>query len=190
MNNKNPFSIRAAAYKILVAIRKKLNLKPKFTMAEVAHRSGFPVEYLKNIPTTFEGFLDWHDDPRFIVVNRDLPAHDQAFFIARQLAVLAHEQRRNSLVLNRPWKWEMLDAAPEQLKNKICQLDVESRAHWFMLFWATGDEFRAFIKADTKRLWANSFNSNIVGYHLSKLRVKLWLAKIYRKIAIVELSAS
>jgi hypothetical protein len=177
MNNKNPFSIRAAAFKILVAIRKKLNLRPKSTMAEVARRSGLPVEDLKNMPANFAGFLDWHPDPRFIAVNRDLPAHERAWFIARQLAWRAQQQRDNSLALDRPWKWQMFDAAPAGLKEKISQMDVEYRAHWLMLFWSTGDEFRAYVRMNLqKALWTIPATDNIVRYHLSKLRVKLWLA--------------
>jgi hypothetical protein len=190
MNNKTKFSVLAVAKDKLVALRKKWGIKNRYSMAEVAHKSGLPVEYLKNAPRNYEGFLDWSNDPRFIAVNRELPAHEQAWFIARQLASRAHEQRYNSIALNRPWKWEMLDVAPEKLKQKIIHLDIEDRAHWLMLFWSTGDEFRAFIKADTKRIWTHSFNSNIVGYQLSKLRVKLWLAQTFRKIVIVAFPAS
>jgi hypothetical protein len=59
-----------------------------------------------------------------------------------------------------------------------------------MLFFTTGDEFRAFIKADPKRFWAHTFTDNIVGYHLSMLRAKLWFSKFCRKIAVVAFPAS
>jgi hypothetical protein len=190
MNNKTKFSVLAVAKEKFVALRKKYGIKNRYSMTEIAQKAGLPVEYLKNMPTTFEGFLDWHPDPRFIAVNHDLPAHEQAWFIARQIAVWAQQQRYNSLVLNRPWKWEMLDAAPEKLKQKISQLDIEYRAHWLMLFFATGDEFRAFIRANPKRFWSDAFTDNIVGYHLSMLRAKLWFSKFCRKIAVVAFPAS
>ena len=84
----------------------------------------------------------------------------------------------------------MLDAAPAKLKQKISQMDIEYRAQWLMLFFATGDEFRAFIRADRKRFWSPGFTDNIVWYHLSILRVKLWFGKLRRKIAIVAFPAS
>ena len=187
---KNKSSILAAAKEKFVALRTKWGIKNQYSIAEIAHKSGLPVEYLKHRPANYQGYIDWSADPRFIAVNPDLPAHEQALFIARQLAFRAHQQRCNSLALNRPWKWEMLDTAPEKLKQKICQLDIEYRAHWLMLFFTTGDEFRAFIRADPKRFWSHTFTDNIIGYHLSMLRAKLWLAKLCRKIAIVAFPAS
>ena len=159
-------------------------------MSEIAQKAGLAVENLENIPTTMEGFLDWNPDPRFIAVNCNLPAHDQVLFIARQLATCAQQQRRNSLALDKPWKWEMFDAAPAALKQKISQMDIEYRAHWFMLFFSTGDEFRAFIRANPKRFWSHLPTDNVVLYHLSVLRVKLWLRKFYWKIAAVAFPTS
>ena len=190
MNHKTKFSVLAVAKEKFVALRKKWGIKNKYTITDIAQKAGLPVEYLKNRPANFAGYLDWHPDPRFIAVNRDLPAHEQAWFIARQIAVRAQEQRYNSLALNRPWKWEMLDAAPSGLKEKISQMDIEDRAHCFMVFFATGDEFRAFIKADPKRFWSHAFTDNIVRYHLSMLRAKLWFGKFCRKIAFVAFPAS
>jgi hypothetical protein len=190
MNNKAKFSVLAVAKETFVALRKKYGIKNKYTLTQIAQKAGLPVEYLKNIPASYAGFLDSHPTPRFIAVNRDLPHHEQALFIARQIAVWAQQQRYNSLALDHPWKWQMLDAAPDKLKQRICQMDIEYRAHWLMLFFATGDEFRAFIKADPKRFWSHTFTDNIIRYHLSMLRAKLWFAKFRRKIAIVAFPAS
>lgn len=185
MNNQSKFSIRAAAHQVLVALRVKLNLKPGYTMAEIAQAAGLPVVNLENRPANFEGYLDRHDAPRFIAVNPDLPAHQLAWFTARQIAYCAQKQRCNSLALNQPWKWEMLDAAPDDLKNKILALDAEYRAHWLMMAFSTGDEFRAFVRENPKRYWSHAFTPNVVAYHLSKLRIKAWLDSFFRKIAVV-----
>jgi len=182
MNNKAKPSIFAVAKKNLVAMRKKWGIKNRYNMNDIAQRAGLPVEYLDSLPQSVAGFLDGHNEPRFIAVNRQLPPHDQAFFIARQIASIAHNQRLYSLVLDRPWKWATLDAAPDDLKEKVIQLDTESRAHWLMLGYATGDEFRAFVRASPKRIWSGGFNDNIVRYHLSKVWVRLWFAKVYRRI--------
>lgn len=190
MNNKTKMSSLARVKEVLVSLRKKYGLKNRFSMCDCAHNAGLPVEYLENLPSTFEGFLDWNHDPSFIAVNRNLPPHDQAFFIARQIATCAQKRRCNSLVLNRPWKWEMFEATPAGLKEKIGQLDIEFRAHCLMLYFATGDEFRAFIRADPKRLWCHASNDNIVWYHLSILRTKLWFTRFCRKIATVAFPSS
>jgi len=134
--------------------------------------------------------LDWNPDPRFIAVNRDLPAHEQALFKARQIATCAQRRRCNSLALDRPWKWDMFDAASVALKQKISRMDIEYRAHWLMLFWATGDEFRAFVRANPKRFWSHMFTSNVVWCYLSVLRVKSWFSNFFRKIAIVAFPSS
>jgi len=184
MNNQSKFSILAAAKEKFVALRKKWGIKHRYSIQDIAEKSGLPVQFLKNRPADFAGYMDWNPTPRFIAVNGDLPAHEQAWFIARQLAVWAQEERFDSLALDRPWKWQVLDAAPEQIRNEICRMDVDYRANWLMLFWATGDEFRAFIRANPKRFWSQFFTDNIVRYHLSKLRVKFWLANSFRKITV------
>jgi hypothetical protein len=190
MNNQTKLSVMAVVKEKFVALRKKYGIKNPYSMTEIAQQAGLPVKHLENAPSNYEGYMDWHDEPRFIAVNRALPAHERALFIARQLALRVHQRRFNSLAFNRPWKWVMLDAAPEKLKQEISQLDIEHRAHCLMLFFATGDEFRAFIKADPKRIWFHAFTDNIVGYHLSKLRIRLWFSKFCRKIAIVAFPAS
>jgi len=191
MNNKTKFSVLAVAKEKFVALRKKWGIKNKYTITDIAQKAGLPVQYLKNRPVNFAGYVDWFPNPRFIAVNPDLPAHEQALFIARQIAVRAQEQRYNSVALNRPWKWEMLDAAPEILKQKICQLDIEYRAHWLMLFFATGDEFRAYVRMNPQKVfWTIPGTDNIVWYHLSMLRAKLWFSKLRRRIAIIAFPAS
>lgn len=185
MNPKTNSSILTVVKDTFVALRKRWGIKNRYSMTEIAQKAGLPVEYLKSAPKIFDGFLDCHDEPRFIAVNRELPPHQQAFFIARQVAFRAHQQRYNSLALDLPWKWEMLDAAPADLKEKISQLDIEDRAHWFMLVFTTGDEFRAFIKESPKRFWSHAFTTNVVWYHLAVFRAELWFTEIRRRIASV-----
>jgi len=186
MNNK----IFAVVKDKFVALRKKWGFKNKYDMAELAQKAGLPVEYWESCPAKLAGFLDSHDDPRFITVNRDLPAHEQAWFIARQIAFCAQRRRCNSSALDRPWKWEMFNAAPERLQQKISAMDIEHRAHRLMLLFSTGDEYRAFISANPKRLWSHTLSDNVVLYHLSMLRVKLWFSKFCREIVTVAFPVS
>ncbi len=189
MNNKSTFSIRGAAYKMLVAIRKKLNWKPKYSVADVAKLIGLPVVYPEHRPANFKGFLLLGEFPA-IAVNADLPAHEQAFTIAQHIAFYQQQTRCNSLALDQPWKWEMLDAAPPELHEKLSQLDEIFRAHLIMLNHASGDEFRAHLKADYKRLFGGSEAVNIVWFHLFKLRIKIGFIKFCRKVIFIGHPAS
>jgi hypothetical protein len=181
--SKTYLSFRAAAHKMLVGIRAKLNLKPKYSVSDLSKMVGLPVEYPEYRPAEFVGYLYYSEDACFIAVNQDLPASQQAWFIAQQIAF--HNQRRgfDSLCLNRPWKWEMLALAPDELRQKICKLDEESRADFIMLNHATGDEFRAYMKSHLGRLFWMLFTDNYVAFQLSKLRIKVWFADFFRKIA-------
>jgi len=85
------------------------------------------------MPVKYHGHLDPHDEPRFIAVNRDLPHWEQDLVIAREIARYAQDRRCNSPLLDRPWKWEMLAIAPDETKQIICKLDIDSRANWLML---------------------------------------------------------
>jgi len=80
----------------------------------------------------------------------------------------------------------MLDAAPEELREKICRMDEESRAHCIMLIHANRDEFRAYIKADYRRFYGGGFSPNVVAFHLFKLRVEIGLVKYLRKFLMAE----
>jgi hypothetical protein len=182
MNNKTGISIFARAKESLVSLRRKYGIKNRCSMDDLARNAGLPVEYLENTPTRFEGFLDCKADTRYIAVNRDLPAYEQALSKARQIATCLQQRRCNSLALNQPWKWKMFDAATAALQQKISEMDIEYRAHCFMLFFSTGDEFRAFIKVNPRRFWSHLFTDNIIAYHLATLRVKLWFTKTYRKV--------
>jgi hypothetical protein len=153
-------------------------------MFEVAQKADLPIEYLDGMPAQIDGWLDSHTTPRFISVNRNLPQHEQVFAIARELGFYAQQRLCNSLILDRPWKWEVLARAPEELRQKIRLLDAGHRAHWLMLFFATGDEFRAFVKKHPKKVLAIIFTDNIVGFHLYALRIKTWYRNVLRAFAI------
>jgi hypothetical protein len=189
MINETRFSIRAYAHKKLVAIRKKLNLKPKYSVVEVANQLGFTIVYPEFKPAGFTAFPLWNDSPA-IAVNSDLAAHEQALAIAAQLAYITQRLQCNSMVLDQPWKWEMLDAAPNDLRERICELDEKSRAHLIMLNHASGDEFRAYIKDDYRRLYRGSFYSNRVAFQLKKLQIKIVFVKFCRKLFFVGQHAS
>ena len=180
---KSMRTIRETTRSLLTALRTALNLKPCFTLPEMAQRSGLAVEHL-DLPPGLDGWLDPGDTPRFISINRNLAPDAQVYVIARSLAFRAQQQGYNSLVLNRPWKWQTLAEANEEIRDIVCQLDLESRAELFMLHFATGDEFRAYVKRRRAKLLRVIFADNIVLFYLVKSRVQNMIFKFFYHLAL------
>lgn len=184
MSTKPTISIRAIARNAFSTLREKLKLRPQFTMFQAAQNAGVPVEYLAKVSTTFEGYLDTYDEPRFIAVNPNLPPEDQVFTVARELGYCAQRRRCNSLVLDRPWKWRLFESAPEEIRERISMLDAHHRAHWFMLAFATGDQYRAYYRKHRGSVFAGIFADTIVHFQLWKLRVQTWIYKMFVVLAL------
>lgn len=190
MLNKIRHSIRNQVHKAGVAIRSLIKIRRINNLTDFATHAGLPVERLENLPLHYPGFLDQDAEPRFIALNCDLPPHEQAWFIAQQVAFCVQRRGCDSLALNRPWKWKLLIDAPEEFRNKILALDQEYRAYWFMLLFANRIEYRLFVKANRKKIFKISFTDNIVRYHLYILWIKMWLTRVCRKFLIIAHPAS
>jgi hypothetical protein len=160
-----------------------MSIRSKYTIIDVANNTGLPVEFLEGMPAKYNGHLDMHDEPRFIGVNRDLPQCDQIYTIAREIGFYHQNRQCHSMVLNHPWKWGMLTIAPDQITQKVRQLDAESRAFCLLMLYSTRDDFRAFVKRHPKTVLVNIFSSNIVDFLLLKVRIKTWFFK-FRRIFI------
>jgi hypothetical protein len=182
MFNKIRHSICGEAHKAVTAVRLLIQLRRIVGLANFAQYSGLPVVDMPDCPPNYPGFLDPNNEPRFIAVNRNLAPHEQAWFIARQVAFCAQQRGCDSLALNRPWKWRLLLEAPEEFRNKILALDQEYRAYWFMLFYATRTEYRPFVKQNRKMIFKISFTDNVVRYHLCRLWINVLIANIWRKL--------
>lgn len=185
----NKFSIRVILGKI-AAIISVLKTRRIRTLADFAERAGLPVVDLVNRPANYPGYLDMFEEPRFIAVNRDFPVDEQAWFIAQQVAFCAQQRGVDSLALNRPWKWELLETAPHELKEKILAMDQEFRAYWFMLLFASREEYRPFARKNRKKISKITFTDNIVRFYLYKLWLKIWLSKLYRRLVFMGNPAS
>ena len=174
----------------VAAIIPKIKIRRIHTLAEFAENAGLPVVDLVYRPENYPGYLDRFEEPRFIAVNRDLPVDEQAWFIANQIAFCAQQRGVDSLVLNRRWKRELLKTAPNELKEKILAMDQEYRAYWFMLFFASREEYRPFVRKNRKKISKITFTDNIVRFYLYKLWVKIWFAKLYRRLVFIGNPAS
>jgi hypothetical protein len=144
------------------------------------------IELSDDLPAKCDARLDPDDNPRYIKVNRNLPQYMQVFGIGRECGFLLQQRGYNSLVLNRPWKWKLLAAAPDEIRQKLFHLDAEGRASWFMIFNAKRDHFRAFRKNQPKKFFRMMFAEMIFTFHLSKLRLQTWIFKFFYALALYE----
>lgn len=160
-----------------------MKTKPALTLIGVAAQNGLTVEYSNGLPSQLDGFLDPYDTPRYIVVNQNLSAGEQAFVIAREIGYRWQQQRVRSFVFDKLWKWEVLNHASDAELKKIYQLDAELRGNWIMLGYATRDEFCDFIKQNPKRWLKLLLNDNLAAFHLQKIRVRIFRDRLRRVFA-------
>ena len=66
----------------------------KRTIFERLEYFGLTTEYADGLPANVCGCLDPHEDPRFIMINRNLPRSEQSFTIAHELAHYTLHHRR------------------------------------------------------------------------------------------------
>lgn len=144
------------------------------------------IEFSGDLPAKCDARLDRNDNPRYIKVNRNLPKYMQIFGIGRECGFLLQQQRYNSMALNRPWKWQLLAAIPDGDRQKLCHLDAEARASWFMIFHAKRDDYRAFAKNQPRKFFRAMFADTIIDYHLYKLRLQTSIFKFFYALALYE----
>ena len=185
MNIKSLFSIQETFRKAVCCLQMMARLR-RLSLTEFAKDAGLEIVYFKNRPANFPGYLDKHEESRFIVVNLDSPVDERAWFIAQQVAFFAQRRGCISLALDSKWKWDMLAAAPEELKSKILAMDQELRAYGFMLLFSSREEYRPFVKKNRKRISKITLADNIVRFYLYRLWLKIWLAKLYRRLVFIQ----
>jgi len=73
-----------------------MNQRPKRTIFDLTEYFDLRVELRYDLPANNGGYLDPHDDPKYIAVNRNLPPCEQTFTIAHELAhyLLHHNRQR------------------------------------------------------------------------------------------------
>jgi hypothetical protein len=147
------------------------------TVIEIAKRNNLTVEYI-GLPPQVDGFLDPHDEPRFIAVNQEFHPTDQNFAICREIGRYHQAYRLNSSNINSPQKWKLLDEAPSQIRTRICELDLESRAHMMLAFFGRRNEFFEFAKRHPKRHFGFMLITGKIDYLFLKLRIRKFFYKI------------
>ena len=142
-------------------------------MTEYARLNGLEIEELEGMPARFDGQLDLTNNKScHIAVNRNLTSWSRALVIGREIGYFAQEQRWPSMILDRPWKWEALAAAPDNIKESILRYDAEFRAEILMLHFTTRAEFRDYfkktiLKSLTLGLWTHVLvQLRLVQFHL------------------------
>jgi hypothetical protein len=170
----------------LSKLRSELDQMFKYSLDDAANFNGLAIEPFEDMPPTYTGHLDTYDNPRFIGVNADLPEHERKYVKARELGRYFQRLRRDSIVINRPWKWNLLATAPTETRDFIMSLDIEWRAYWLMYWHAGKKDFFGFIKRYPKKYFAVLFADNISNFVFWKLRVQTLIFKFFYKLALYD----
>jgi hypothetical protein len=89
------------------------------------------------------------------------------------------------MILDRPWKWEALAAAPDNVREFILRYDAEFRAGILMVHFTPRDEFRGYFKKKfLKSVTAGFWNHFIVQLRLVQFRVQKTVHKFFYVLAL------
>jgi hypothetical protein len=153
----------------------RLNLGKKMfplSLLDLPKQWNLTLEYLDGMPARLDGYLDHHQDPRFIAVNRALPAPELAYIVARELSRCGQSRRLNSFLLCSPKKWKLLEGAPSRTREQLCKLDLEGRTLMMMSLFAPSADNLGFIRLHPKKYLHMLFADNIADLLFLKLRIK------------------
>ena len=158
----------------------------RLTMTEYARRIGLEIEELEGMPARFDGQLDLTNNKScHIAINRNLTSWRRDLVIAREIGYFAQEQGWPSLILDRPWKWAALAAAPDNIREFILRYDAEFRAGIFMLHFTTRDDFRNYFKKTIlKSLTIDFWNHLLVQLRLIQFRLQTIVFKFFYVLAL------
>jgi hypothetical protein len=85
---------------------------------------------------------------------------------------LRQELRLDSMVLSSAKRWKLFDEAPEHVKNRILQLDLEHRALMMLGFWGKGGEYFIYQKRNPSKILRDGCITLSTDYLFLKLRVR------------------
>ena len=89
------------------------------TIHRLAASFGLTIEYL-DLPAKVCGYLDPHDEPRYIAVNRSLPRSEEVFTIAHEIA--HHEMRLISILRNKPVPKYSQPKTEQEMQFQLCHI--------------------------------------------------------------------
>lgn len=142
------------------------------TLVEIANNHGLAVEYVPELPVRVDGFLDRHEMPRFIAVNSTLHPVDQSYAICREVSRWRQERRLDSMVLSSPKRWQLFDNAPEPVRNRIGELDLEQRAMMMLAFWGKGSEYFVYHKRKPSKIFRTGCITLVTDFLFLLLRIR------------------
>jgi hypothetical protein len=145
-----------------------MNPQPIRTIFDLAKFYGLSIELL-DLPANNAGYLDPHDDPQYIAVNRNLPHCEQVFTIAHEIChyISDHKRPRRKYpnrLLNQQYKSRLAQLFVRDLRytlNKI--LPAEREADMFAMSWLVqfggGKDLKEFIDRHPEKTWLCMFIS-------------------------------
>lgn len=164
-----------------------MNPQPVRTICDLASFYGLSVELL-DLPANNAGYLDPHDDPQYIAVNRNLPQCEQVFTVAHELCHYISDHKRprrrypnqflNQQYESRPAKLFVRDV--RYLLNKI--VPPEREADMFAMSWLvqSGDRknLKEFIDRHPEKSWLFLFVTLDTLVRFPYRLIKAMLAKL------------
>jgi hypothetical protein len=156
----------------LKEIREGMRKFYSITLVDIAKNHGLVVEHDSGLPARVDGFLEPHEKPRFIAVNSDLHQVEQSYAICREVSRLRQSLRLDSMVLSSVKRWKLFDDAPEAIKNRILELDLEHRALMMLGFWGKGSEYFEYHKRNPSTIFRDGCITIITDYLFLMLRFR------------------
>jgi hypothetical protein len=171
-------------------LRNELTALFKHSLHDAAKYNGLAIEQWEGMPAQYTAHLDTEHDnqeaPSFIAVNASLPSEEKAYQIALTLGGHLRIQRRDSLVIDRPWKQRLFDQAPVEFRDKVLHLDNEVRAFWLMYWHAGKKDFFGFYRSHPEKKRIAYYHTAISDYIFWRLRIQTWVFKFFYPLALYE----
>jgi hypothetical protein len=139
-----------------------MNPQPIRTIFDLAKYYGLSIELL-DLSASNAGYLDPHDDPQYIAVNRNLPHCEQVFTVAHELChyISDHKRPRRKYpkrFLNRQYKSRFAQLCIRDLRyflNKILppELEADMFAMSCLVQFGGGTDLKEFIDRHPEKFW-------------------------------------
>jgi IrrE N-terminal-like domain len=139
-----------------------MNQRPIRTVEDMPGYFGLQIEYRDDLPANNAGYLDPHDEPQYIALNRNLPHCEQAFTIAHELGhyLRHHNQPRRRFfpgVLDREYQSERIADLACRTRRTLYLIftkEWEADLYAFCLLFniGAGDDLKAYLERHPEKM--------------------------------------
>jgi hypothetical protein len=164
-----------------------MNPPPIRNIFDLTRFYGLSVEFLE-LPASNAGYLDPHDDPQYIAVNRNLPPCEQDFTIAHELCHYISDHKRprrryRNRLLNQRFKSRRLRSYVRYVRYIVYKfLPPEIEADMFAMSWMIqyGGRIKLgeFMERHPEKTWLCAFATMNALVRLPFRLIKLFSTKL------------